>query len=174
MIDDMDSESQDFFSEKGDENETGSNLPSTAEQAPRSSRLDQLIIPMSERGKMPLTKDKYIIRENPHLVTWERELRKFLRQLSPSSGHRVSAPMVYEWATGLKLADLLKQGENPSGDLRHLNRLLKEYFGSSYQTWIAGRKVGKCYRVPEGHYITRKKPKTITLWAEYEEGTLEA
>ena len=33
---------------------------------------------------MPVTKDKYMVKENPHLVQWEREVRKFLRNLSPS------------------------------------------------------------------------------------------
>ena len=84
-------------------------LPSTAADPPRDQRHDQLVLPLEERGKMPYTKDKYIIRENPNLVEWERELRKFLRNLTPLHGHRVSAVMVYEWATGLSIKDLMAE-----------------------------------------------------------------
>ena len=45
---------------------------------------------------MPFTKDKYLVKEKPALVQWERETRKFLRLLSPRHSHRVSADMVYE------------------------------------------------------------------------------
>lgn len=133
---------------------------------------------------MPFTKDAFLIRENPDLVWWERELRKFLRALSPEHGHRVSAAMVYEWVTGRKIADLMaeEQARKAAGiehrghttwraDTRKLNFLLREYFGAPYMTYIMGRKVPKCYRVPKGHYIYRKRPKTLTLYAEWADGT---
>ena len=56
-------------------------LPSVAADAPASERIDQLVLPDDMRAKMPVTKDKYLVRENPHLVQWERECRKFLRRL---------------------------------------------------------------------------------------------
>lgn len=166
------------------EKQTG-RVPSTA-RAPEATRLDQLLLPDEERGRMPFTKGQFIKRENPHRVRWERELRKFLRLLSPSHEHRVAAVHVYEWATGLAIADLVaeekrakeegtyeptKRGQTSwRADLRHLNRLLKEYFGDPYMTYIMGRKIPRAYRVPKGHYIYAKRPKTLTLYAEWAEG----
>jgi len=121
---------------------------------------------------MPHTKDKYLVRENPHLVQWERETRKFLRNLSPDHGHRVAAVMVYEWATGIKVAELMAEGGSAQADLRKINQVLRYYFGKPYMTYIAGRKVPNAYRVKPGYYIRRHRPMTLTLWAEYGEGTL--
>lgn len=147
-------------------------VPSNA-QAPRASeRIDQLTLPDEERGRMPYTKDKYLVKENPHLVQWEREVRKFLRNLSPQHGHRVSAIMVYEWATGINVQELIANGGNPRPDLMKLNKILKFYFGKSYMTYIMGRKVMNCYRVRPGYYIRRHRPMTLTLYAEYAEGVL--
>ena len=148
------------------------NTPSTAREPAGSDRLDSLLLPVDRRGRMPVTQDKYLIRENPQLVQWERETRKFLRNLSPEHGHRISAVMVYEWATGIEVAELMKQGGTASPDLKKINQILKFYFGDSYQTYIAGRKVGKCYKVPPGYYIRRHRPMTLALWAEQREGTL--
>jgi hypothetical protein len=154
-------------------------LPSTAADAPSSERVDSLVLPDEMRAKMPFTKDKFLIRENPHLVQWERETRKFLRNLSPEHGHRVSAAMIYEWATGIRVADAMKDKtplapgkQNYRSDLRKINRILEFYFGKPYMTWIMGRKVPKAYRVKPGYYIRRHRPQTLTLYAEYVEGTL--
>ena len=130
---------------------------------------------------MPFTKDKYLVRENPHLVQWEREVRKFLRNLSPEHGHRVSAIMIYEWATGIRVVDLMaldsgkKKKPNEQSwrsDLRKINKILEFYFGKSYMTWIAGRKVPNAYRVRPGFFIRRHRPSSLTLYAEYCEGVL--
>ena len=129
---------------------------------------------------MPFTKDKYIIRENPHLVQWEREVRKFLRNLSPEHGHRVSAVMIYEWATGIQITEIMEANEKKErpgvqtwrSDLRKINKLLGHYFGKPYTTYIMGRKVKRAYRVRPGYYIRRHRPLTLTLYAEYVEGTL--
>ena len=59
---------------------------------------------------MPFTKDKFLVRENPQLVAWERETRKFLRQLSPEHGHRVAAVMVYDRPDGRKIICLWRRG----------------------------------------------------------------
>jgi len=147
-------------------------VPSTARDAAASDRLDQLVLPDNERAKMPLTKDKYLVRENPHLVAWEREVRKFLRNLTPNHGHRVAAVMIYEWATGIRVAELMAAGGTAAPDLRKINQILRFYFGKPYMTYIAGRKVPNAYRVREGYYIRRHRPLTLTLWAEYQEGTL--
>lgn len=154
-------------------------LPSTAADARPSDRIDELVLPDEMRAKMPFTKDKYIIRENPHVVQWEREVRKFLRNLSPEHGHRVSAVMIYEWATGIRVVDAmadktpLQPGkQNWRSDLRKINKVLEYYFGKPYMTYICGRKVPKAYRVPPGYYIRRHRPQTLTLYVEYVEGTL--
>lgn len=155
-------------------------LPSTAADARSSARIETLTLPDEMRAKMPFTKDKYLVRENPHLVSWEREVRKFLRNLSPEHGHRVSAVMVYEWATGIRVADIMVMSperlspgrQNWRSDLRKLNRILEWYFGRPYMTWIAGRKVLKAYKVKPGYYIRRHRPMTLTLYAEHCEGVL--
>ena len=147
-------------------------VPSSARDAAPSERLDQLVLPDEMRAKMPFTKDKYLVRENPHLVAWEREVRKFLRKLSPEHAHRVSAVMIYEWATGIRVAELVEKGGSASADLRKLNQILRFYFGKSYMTYIMGRKVPNAYKVKPGYYIRRHRPMTLTLYAEYAEGSL--
>lgn len=126
---------------------------------------------------MPFTKDDFVKRENPQRVQWERELRKFLRNLSPLHEHRIAAVHVYEWATGLSIADLMAEEKQVGpgrttwrADIRKLNALLREYFGKPYMTWIAGRKIPKAYRVPKGWYVYRHRPKTLTLYAEWADG----
>ncbi len=149
-----------------------SRVPSTAHVARRAARVDQLVLPDEMRPKMPLTKDKFLVRENPHMVQWEREVRKFLRQLSPEHGHRIAAVMVYEWATGIKIAELQKAGGSASTECRMINKILRYYFGKPYMTYICGRKIPQAYRVKPGYYIRRHRPFTLTLYAEYAEGSL--
>lgn len=149
-----------------------SRVPSNARPAATSERLDQLVLPDNQRAKMPLTKDKYLVKDNPQLVAWEREVRKFLRNLTPRHRHRISAVMIYEWATGIKVADLVKEGKSAGPDLRKINELLRGYFGKPYMTTIMGRKVPNCYEVPPGWYVKRHRPRTLTLYAEYLEGSL--
>lgn len=157
-------------------------LPSTAAASLPSPRIDQLVLPDEMRAKMPFTKDKFLIRENPHLVQWEREVRKFERKLSPEHGHRLTAVMIYEWATGIRIVDIMKaeservEPGHPHttwrGDLRKINKVCEFYFGKPYMTWIMGRKVQKAYRVRPGYYIKYHRPMTLTLYAEYAEGVL--
>ena len=146
-------------------------IPSTAQDPTGSARVDQLVLPEEERKRMPLTKEKFLVKENPEIVQWERETRKFLRRLSPDHAHRVSAAMVYEWATGIPVADLMAAGGSTI-DLKRINRVLRYYFGQPYMTYICGRKVPKAYRVRVGYLIKRHRPMTLTLYAEYCEGVL--
>lgn len=148
-------------------------VPSSAAAPAESVRLDQLALPQSERPRMPFTKDQYLIRDNPQLVAWEREVRRFLRKLSPMHGHRISAVMIYEWVTGIRVADLMAGGGSANADLRKINEVLRFYFGKSYSTYIMGRKVPRAYRVRQGYLITRHRPYTVTLYAEYADGTLK-
>jgi hypothetical protein len=147
-------------------------VPSSARAAATSTRVDQLALPDEMRGKMPLTKDKYLVKENPELVQWERETRKFLRRLSPQHRHRVSAVMIYEWVTGVSVRELVANGGSANRDLRKINTVLRYYFGKSYSTYIMGRKVPQCYEVKVGYLIKRHRPLTLTLLAEYYEKTL--
>jgi hypothetical protein len=158
-------------------------IPSTAGPSRASERIEELVLPDELRPKMPYTKDKYLVKEDPHLVQWEREVRKFQRNMSPDHGHRITAIMVYEWATGLRIVDLMAaQPVRPKDlpprvatwrtDLRKLNKILKWYFGEPYMTWIMGRKVGKAYKIKPGYYIRHHRPMTLTLYAEYVEGVL--
>lgn len=147
-------------------------VPSNSRDPRSSERIDQLVLSDEDRPRMPFTKDKYLVNENPHLVTWERETRKFLRNLSPEHGHRVSASMIYEWATGISVQVLIADGGNPRPDLIKINKCLRFYFGKSYMTYIMGRKVPNCYRVKPGYYIKRHRPMTLTLYYEYSNGVL--
>ena len=128
---------------------------------------------------MPLTQEKYIIKENPALVAWERETRRFLRNLSLAHGHRVASVMVYEWATGITVKDALESTEENGpqtrvkADLRHINTVLRSYFGDSFTTHIANRKVRNCYKVPVGHRVKRRRPVTTALWVEWAEKGLD-
>ena len=150
-------------------------VPSTAGTTTGSDRLDQLLLPDKERGRMPLTKSKYLIRENPHLVQWEREVRKFLRNLSPDHEHRVAAVMVFEWATNIAVADLMAAGKSASPDLKKINQILRHYSGQEkgYKTWIAGRPVAQAYRIRQGFLVTRKMPMTLELYVEWKNGVLK-
>ena len=165
---------------------------STAKEAAKSEYIQELALPMEERGLMPYTKSELMIAENPQRVEWEREVRKFLSKLTTHTSHRVTAAMIYEWVTGIKIVDLLaadKEGElltdEPEGlkantnagylnvHLRHINWVLKEYFGKSYKTKMMGREVGKAYTVRQEFRVKLKKPANMTLWPEWAEGTLE-
>lgn len=160
------------------EKSAANRVPSNA-TLKHSERLENLVLPPEERGKMPLTKEQYVIAENPHLIAWEREVRKFLVKLPPKHGHRVSAPMIYEWATGISVKKAM-EARNEDGDpltyvradLRKINEILRYYFGKPYMTTIASRKVPNCYRIRPGYYIRRHRPKTMALWVEYTEGSL--
>lgn len=121
---------------------------------------------------MPFTKDKYLVKENAELVQWERETRKFLRNLTPRHRHRVSAVMIWEWVTGRNMAEYVNAGNSANADLRKINEVLRFYFGKSYSTWIMGRKVPQCYEVKPGYLIKRHRPLTLTLLAEYYAKTL--
>lgn len=170
--DDLLTEVESLLRKKTIRGESFLRVPSTARAAAGAARIDQLVLPDESRPKMPFTKDKYLVRENPNLVAWERETRKFLRELSPEHGHRVSAVMIYEWATGISVAELVAAGGTASPDLRKINQVLRFYFGKAYKTWIMGKQVPNAYRVPPGYYIRRHRPMTLTLYAEYAAKTL--
>jgi hypothetical protein len=147
-------------------------LPSNSTAVAPSPRVNSLLLNDEERSKMPITADKFVVRENPLKVAWEREVRKFGRQLNMETGHRISASMIYEWATGVSVKEYIElEGKSPI-DLRVINIFLRHYFGASYTTYIAGHKVPNCYRVKPGHRMKRRVPLMMTLRAEFYAGTL--
>lgn len=168
------SEIEEFLKAKFDKDAHRPRVPSDSRAAggAKAAAFDSLVLRDDERAKLPETRDKYLVKENPHTVAWEREVRKFLRRLSPEHGHRVSAAMVYEWATGIQVKDLYDRGGNANAHLRKINRILSFYFGKPYMTYILGRKVPKAYRVPPGWYVKRHRPMTLSLYFEYQQGTL--
>lgn len=168
LLSDIEKSLQERFKEE----EPNLRIPSSAQDAEADARIVQLVLPVEDRPRMPYTQDRYIIRENPHLITWEREVRKFCRNLNLSTGHRISAVMIFEWATGIRIADLVAAGSPPNPELRAINKVLRHYYGKAYSTYIMGRKVPNCYRVPAGYRIKRHRPLTMTLLAEYHEGVL--
>ena len=165
--------------------ENSQRFSSTAQDAASAEYVEQLVLPEDSRGRMPFTRDAFVISENPARVEWEREVRKFLSKLNADFGHRVTAPMIYEWTTGINIRELAEaEGVDPENwhgggwngsantHLRHINYILKEYFGKSYKTTILGRPVGKAYTVRPSFSVRRKKPVCLTLWPEWDEGTL--
>jgi hypothetical protein len=159
---------------------------STAVEAAESTYVKDLALPAEKRGTLPMTRDAYAVNENPARVEWEREVRKFLARLNSDFGHRITAPMIYEWTTGISIKDLVKaegvdeseyrggaQNGSANSHLRHINAILKEYFGTPYKTTIAGRPVGRAYTVRRHFKVSRKRPVSITLLPEWEEGTLD-
>jgi len=163
-----------------------SRFTSTAQEARKAEDVESLLLDEEQRGRIPFTREDFVIREDPRRVEWEREVRKFLSRLNHDYGHRVTAPMIYEWATGVSLADLAAaEGVDPDNwrggarwgsanvHLRHINWVLKEYFGKSYKTTIMGRPVGRAYTVRPQFRVQKKRPANITLLAEWSEGTLK-
>jgi len=159
---------------------------STAIEAKKAEDVEALVLPDDERARLPFTRADFVIKEDPRRVQWEREVRKFLSGLSRNKGHKVTGPMIYEWATGVSLIELAKEEGTLDADgrgggrwgsanvhLRHINAILVDYFGKPYKTTILGRHVGKAYTVRPHFNVRHKKPACLTLWPEWEEGTLQ-
>jgi hypothetical protein len=164
-------------------------FPSTAGEAETADLVTSLILPKSSRGRLPLTRSDFVVEENPARVEWERQVRLFIRSLRPGTryrGHKINAPMIFEWATGQTIKEIVEaegvdkenwRGGAANGSanmhLRHINAILKEYFGTPKKTTILGRPVGKAYTVNKGFRVERRKPACLTLWPEYDAGVLD-
>ncbi|QDF16954.1 hypothetical protein SEA_YELLOWPANDA_1 [Microbacterium phage YellowPanda] len=159
---------------------------STAEPPKRDESVLAMVRPRDQRGLVPLTLESFVVSENPARVEWERLTREFLGQLSQDQAHRVTASMVFEWVTGKSIKELAKsegvpedawRGGAASGSanmhLRHINAILKEYFGTPHKTTIAGRAVGRAYAVRKYFRIKLKEPMSMTLKPDWKAGTLE-
>ena len=150
--------------------------------------VQDLVLPVEARGRMPLTKEQYLVNENPAKVEWERHIRVFLSRLNTrQQGHRITAAMIFEWTTGRTIKEIAEaegadkadgRGGGKAGSanahLRIINGILKEYFGTPYKTKIAGREVGRAYRVKQHFSVRYKKPIHLALWPEWDNGTLDA
>ena len=90
---------------------------------------------------MPFTKEKFIIKENAALVAWERVTREFLRQLSVRHAHRVSAVMVFEWATGRTVKEHLANGGSTTDLKIGGTRVMKANVWSAANKRVPGVKV---------------------------------
>ena len=82
---------------------------SMAKDPETSTLVKELARPVEERGRIPMTREAFVIEEPPARVEWEREIRIFLSRLSQESGHRVTAPMIYEWTTGISIRQLAEE-----------------------------------------------------------------
>lgn len=159
---------------------------STVAEPTASEEVDDLLVDDEARARMPFTRADYVIKEDPARVKWEREVRKFLGQLPRSRGHKVTGPMIFEWATGKSLKQIMEEEGTENADgrgggkwgsanrhLRHINAILFAYFGKPYKTTILGRHVGKAYTVRPWFNIKLKQPACLTLLPEWKEGSLK-
>lgn len=159
---------------------------STAREASESKYVQDLVLPENSRGRLPLTREDFVVEENPARVEWERQVRKFLARLNPEFGHRITGPMIYEWATGISIKELQEaegaterdprgggQLGSANAHLRHINAILRDYFGTPKKTSIMGRSIGRAYTVRPWFRVKNKKPMCLTLWPEWQERTLD-
>lgn len=132
-----------------------------------SERLTDLIKPPGERS-LPDTREYTLINEDEELLQWERVTRSFLYSLSSTREHRVTAPMVWIYATGIQYVEPDDAGYRR--DLRKIRKILRSYFGKSYQSTIRGVKSKEVWKVRSGFLVYRKAPITMTLYLEWKKG----
>ena len=132
-----------------------------------SERLQNLIRPPEERS-IPDTREYTLINEDEELLQWERVTRSFLYSLASTRDHRVTPHMVWTYATGINDVEPTDAGYRR--DLRKIRKVLRTYFGKSYQSTIRGVKAKEVFRVRSGFLIYRKAPITMTLYLEWKKG----
>lgn len=130
-------------------------------------RLTDLIRPPEER-KIPDTKEYVLVNEDEELLQWERVTRTFLHSLASTRAHRVTPHMVWVYATGIENVD----GTDPGyrRDLRKIRKVMRSYFGKSYQSTIRGVKAKEVFRVRPGFLVYRKAPISLSLYLEWKKG----
>jgi hypothetical protein len=132
-----------------------------------SERLSNLIQPPSERS-IPDTREYTLINEDEELVEWERVVRTFIHTLASTRDHRITPQMVWAYATGG--AEVSPDDVNYRRDLRKIRKVLRGYFGKSYQSTIRGVKCKEVWRLRSGFLVYRKAPITMTLFLEWKKG----
>lgn len=132
-----------------------------------SDRLTNLIQPPEKRA-LPDTKEYVLLNEDEELLQWERVTRTFLHTLASTRDHRVTPAMVWVYATGI--TDVEPTDAGYRRDLRKIRKVLRGYFGKSYQSTIRGVKQKEVFRVRSGFLVYRKAPITMTLYLEWKKG----
>jgi len=132
-----------------------------------SERLLNLIQPPELRS-VPDTREYVLINEDEDLVQWERLVRSFLHSLASTRDHRVTAHMIWTWATNIQ--DIDAQDPGYRRDLRKIRKVMRGYFGKSYQSTIRGVKAKEVWRVRRGFLVYRKAPITMTIYLEWKKG----
>lgn len=132
-----------------------------------SERLNDLIKPPEERS-IPDTREYTLINEDEELLQWERVTRSFLYSLATTRDHRVTPQMIWTYATGID--DVAPDDMGYRRDLRRIRKVMRGYFGKSYQSTIRGTKCKEVWRVRAGFLVYRKAPITMTLYLEWKKG----
>lgn len=132
-----------------------------------STRLSDLIQPPEKRS-LPDTREYTLINEDEELLQWERVTRTFLHSLASTREHRVTPQMVWAYATSN--AEVASDDPDYRRDLRKIRKVLRAYFGKSYQSTIRGVKCKEVFRVRERFLVYRKAPITMTLFLEWKQG----
>jgi hypothetical protein len=76
--------------------------------------------------------------------------------------------MIWSYATGIN--DVAPDDAGFRRDLRKIRKVLRTYFGNSYQSTIRGVKAKEVFRVRRGFLVYRKAPVTMTLYLEWKKG----
>lgn len=132
-----------------------------------SQRLQDLIQPPEKRS-LPDTREYTLINEDEELLQWERLTRQFLYSLPSTRDHRVTAQMIWDYAT--TNAEYDPQDPDFRRDLRKIRKVMRGYFGKSYQSTIRGVKSKEVWRVRRGFLVYRKAPITMSLYLEWKKG----
>lgn len=124
---------------------------------------------------MPSLREQVLVKEDGATIAWERAIRAFLSNLPTQKTHRLSAPLVWEYATGMSVQDEWAKGNAGAyaSDMRYINKILKAYFGKSRTTFINGRKFNRVYDVKRHFIVARKAPVSLTLYLEWKRGLLD-
>jgi hypothetical protein len=136
-------------------------------RAKPSARLADLIQPPEERA-VPDTREYTFLNEDEELLQWERVTRVFIHELACTRAHRVTPDMIWAYATGITDAD--KNTTDYRRDMRRIRKVLRDYFGPSYQSTIRGVKCKEVFRVRRGFLVYRKAPISMTLYLEWKKG----
>lgn len=132
-----------------------------------SQRLTDLIKPPEERS-IPDTREYTLLNEDEDLVQWERLVRSFLHSLPSTRDHRVTPQMIWNYATAN--ADYDPHDPEYRRDLRKIRKVMRGYFGKSYQTTIRNVKQKEAWKVRAGFLVYRKAPVTMTIYLEWKKG----
>ncbi len=117
---------------------------------------------------LPDTKEYTLLNEDEELLQWERVTRSFLHELASTREHRITPQMVWVYATGI--TDVAPDDAGYRRDLRRIRKVLRGYFGKSYQSTIRGIKAKEVFKVRAGFLVYRKAPITMTLYLEWKKG----